>query len=573
MDSGNDAAPKLTAGGAIFTRLRALGVDYVFANSGTDFPPIIEGLAEAAARDIDLPEAVAVPHENAAMNMAYGYWLGSGRAQAVMLHTNVGLANAVTATLDAAMDHVPVLMMSGRTPTMEGGRFGARTVPIGWGQEMRDQTAMVREAVKWDYELRFPEQVGELVDRAHAIATSTPMGPVYMSLPREVLCEPCPSAALDGPPLMAAVRYAPDPSALDRAAEILAAAERPLIVAQRGVGGAEGFAAFSAFAEDWGIPVCHYWALRLAVPTGHPMCVGSDPLPWIGEADAILAIDCMAPWWPDRHAPAPECRVVHLGPDPLFTRTPVRNFRADVSLAGETGDAVTALLEVMKRHRPGRDAALAARRASVAARAWEVREKTLVAARAAPGPGPTTKAWVAHCISEAIAGRRASVLSELGAPLDPMSLSAHDSWYQEPHAGGLGWSVPVALGLQLADRDRLVLATMGDGSYMFANPTACHQVAEALELPVVLVVTNNAEWKAVTNAVKGLYPDGYAARANRMPLTGLSPSPDFVLTARASRGWAEKVVNGADLPAALARAIEVATVEKRHALLDVAVID
>lgn len=573
MDATQQASPKLTAGGAIFSRLKALGVDYVFANSGTDFPPIIEGLAEAAAKDIDLPEAVAVPHENAAMNMAYGYWLGSGRAQAVMLHTNVGLANAATAAIDAAMDHVPVLLMSGRTPTTEGGRFGARTVPIGWGQEMRDQVALVREAVKWDYELRFPEQVGELIDRAHAIATSTPMGPVYMSLPREVLCEPCPSEGLDGPPLMNAVRTAPDPSALARAAEILANAERPLIIAQRGVGGAATFAAFSKFVDDWGFPVCHYWALRLGVPTDHPMCVGSDPMPWIKEADAIFAIDCMAPWWPDRHAPSPDCPVVHLGPNPLFTRTPVRNFRADVSLAGETGIAVDALMAEMAKHRAGKDDRLARRRATISERSEEIRTRTRSAASAPPPPGPMTKAWVAHCISEAIKGRHASVLSELGAPLDPMSLSAHDAWHQEPHAGGLGWSVPTALGLQLADRSRLVLATMGDGSYMFANPTACHQVAEGLELPVVLVVTNNAEWKAVTNAVTGLYPDGYAAKANRMPLTALNPSPDFCLTAQASRGWAEKVTDGANLPAALARAIEVATVEKRQALLDVSVID
>lgn len=573
MSAPKDPVPSLTAGGAIFTRLKALGVDYVFANSGTDFPPIIEGLAEAAAKDIALPEAVAVPHENAAMHMAYGYWLGTGRPQAVMLHTNVGLANAATAALDAAMDHVPVLLMSGRTPTTEGGRFGGRTVPIGWGQEMRDQVALVREAVKWDYELRFPEQVGELIDRAHAIATSTPMGPVYMSLPREVLCEPCPSDGLDAPPLMNAARTAPAPDAVRRAAEILASAKRPLIIAQRGVGNERSFAAFSFFAEDWGIPVCHYWALRLAVPTGHPMCVGSDPMPWIKEADAILAIDCMAPWWPDRHQPQDNCKVIHLGPNPLFTRTPVRNFRADVALAGETGDAMDALLAEMAHLRSGRDGALAARRVDVAEKASEIRRRTLAAASAVPAPGAMTKAWVARCISEAIRGHKASVLSELGAPLDPMDLSSHESWYQEPHAGGLGWSVPVALGLQLADRERLVLATMGDGSYMFANPTACHQVAEALQLPVVLVVTNNAEWKAVTNAVAGLYPQGYAAKANRMPLTDLAPSPDFTLVAKASRGWAEKVTNGADLPAALARAIEVATTEKRLALLDVSVVD
>ena len=563
----------LTTGGALFTKLKALGVDYVFANSGTDFPPIIEGLAEAAAKDIDLPEPVIVPHENAAVNMAIGYYLAARRAQAVMLHTNVGLANGATAAINAAQDHVPVLMMSGRTPTTEGGRFGARTVPIGWGQEMRDQVAFVREAVKWDYELRFPEQVGGLLDRAHAIANSTPAGPVYMSLPREVLCEPCPAEGLEAPGSMAPARTAPDPGAIERAAEMLANAERPLVIAQRGVGDPVTFAAFSTFAAEWGIPVCHYWALRLAVATNHPMCVGSDPMPWVKEADAVLVIDCMAPWWPDKHAPGGDCKVIHAGPNPLFTRIPVRNFRADEALTGETGDVINALMAAMQKHRTGKEESLAARSKDVAARTAKIREATLEAASAPPGPGAMTKAWVSRCISEAVKGRYASVLSELGAPLDPMDLTEQHSWFQEPHSGGLGWSVPVALGMQLADRDRLVLATMGDGSYMFANPTACHQVAEAHELPVILVITNNAEWKAVTNSVTGMYPQGYAAKANRMPLTGLAPSPDFTLTAAASRAHVEKVENGEDLPAALAKAVEIATTEKRHCLLDVAVVD
>src|SRR3546814_7176982 len=78
----------------------------------------------------------------------------------------------------------------------------------------------------------------------------------------------------------------------------------------------------------------------------------------------------------------------------------------------------------------------------------------------------------------------------------------HRSWFQEPHSGGLGWSFPAALGAQLAEPERLCVATMGDGSYMFANPTVCHQVAEALDLPVLVLVQNNAEWGAVRASVK-----------------------------------------------------------------------
>src|SRR6201987_880712 len=127
--------PTITAGGAVLARVKAVGVDYIFSNSGTDFSPIIEGLGEAAAKQIPLPKAIVIPHESAAMAMAHGYYLASGRAQAVMAHTNVGLANCAIGAINAAMEHGPVLLFSGRTPTLEQGRLGARTVPIGWGQE------------------------------------------------------------------------------------------------------------------------------------------------------------------------------------------------------------------------------------------------------------------------------------------------------------------------------------------------------------------------------------------------------------------------------------------------------
>src|SRR3546814_7390958 len=93
------------------------------------------------------------------MGMAHGYTLMTGRAQAVMLHTNVGLANGVIGTINAACEHIPLLLMSGRTPATEQGRFGARPVPIAWGQEMRDQAAMIRECCKWD---RSEEHTSEL---------------------------------------------------------------------------------------------------------------------------------------------------------------------------------------------------------------------------------------------------------------------------------------------------------------------------------------------------------------------------------------------------------------------------
>lgn len=560
-------ATGMTAGGAIFPRLKALGVDYVFANSGTDFPPIIEGLAEAAARGIALPRALVIPHEHAAMGMAHGYALMTGRAQAVMLHTNVGLANGAIGAINAACEHVPMLLMSGRTPVTEGGRFGARTVPIGWGQEMRDQAALVREASKWDYELRFPEQVAPILDRAWAIAHSTPKGPVYLSLPREVLCEAVDAAGLEAPPSMQPSRGAPDPGGVAEAARLIARAARPLVIAQRGAGDEASFAAFGKWATDWGIAVSSWWATHLAIPTDHPCHVGSDPGPWLAEADVVVVLDCLAPWWPDRHPVNPGARVVTIGPDPIFERFPARTFRSDVTIAGESAATIPALVAAM-RALPRDEAAIAARRDRLAQASAAERQRLAGLATSRTGSG-ISKAWVARGLSAALEGETSTVFSELGVSLGALERRERNSWFQEPHSGGLGWSFPAALGAKLADPARTVVATMGDGSYIFANPTACHQVAEALGLAPLIVVLNNAEWGAVRASVAGLYPDGHAARANAMPLTALSPSPDFTRTAEASRAWAQRVSDPADVAPVLEEALAV-TRTGRLALIDVA---
>ena len=131
-----------------------------------------------------------VPHENLAVAMAHGAYLMTGAPQALMVHVNVGTANTINLLANAARDRVPLLLMAGRSPIMEAGTFGARSRPIHWAQEMFDQAGMVRELVKWDYELRNPGQAGLVVARAVEAAMAEPRGPVYLMLPREPLSAP-----------------------------------------------------------------------------------------------------------------------------------------------------------------------------------------------------------------------------------------------------------------------------------------------------------------------------------------------------------------------------------------------
>ena len=273
-----------TVAEAYLALLKARGVDWLFANAGTDFAPIIEALVRGAKAGLAMPEPVVVPHENAAVGMAHGYYLLTGRPQAVMVHVNVGMANALMGLLNAARDNVPIFFTSGRTPLTESGRTGSRDVPIHWGQEMYDQGGMLREYVKWDYELRYGEQVEAIVDRALAIAMAEPRGPIYLSLPREALAAPLEGFAFDATPRQVApAPPAPDVDAIDRAAAILAKAERPLIVTARAGRAPGGAAALARFAERFAMPVVEFWPAQNSLPSTHPMHAGGDVEPWLAR--------------------------------------------------------------------------------------------------------------------------------------------------------------------------------------------------------------------------------------------------------------------------------------------------
>ncbi len=566
-----DDSKTMTAGAALLSRMATLGVDYIFANSGTDFPPIIEGLSEAEAGGVPLPRTVTVPFESAAVAMAHGYTLATGRPQAVLVHTNVGLANSAMGAINAACDNIPMLLMSGRTPTLEKGRLGARTVPIGWGQEMLDQSSLIREACKWDYELRFPEQIFDVVDRAHGIATSTPKGPVYVSLPREVLSEAIAAKGAARRPQMAGVQIEAAAARMAQVAEALAKAAHPVIFAQHGAGSRDAFDALSRLAARWGIPVCQYWAVELAVPTTHPMAAGPDPRALLERADVILCLDALAPWSPDQAEPLEEALVIQIGPRPLQDRSGVRNFRCDLGVTSEVAPAILALEAALEPLWDAQAQRATQRAAACAEGNAAEQRKRYDAASATRDGAALTKSWVSHALSLKLADRDAAVFSELGCQLPFMELERHQSWFDGPHAGGLGWGFPAAMGFAMAQPDKTVIATMGDGSYVFANPVACHQIAEALGLSLIVLVLNNAEWGAVRSSVMQIYPDGHAARANAVPLTDLSPSPDFVKVAQASRAWARHVGDADGFEAALAEALAHVDAKRGLALIEVAI--
>jgi acetolactate synthase-1/2/3 large subunit len=548
---------------AFLAALSAHGVDYFFVNPGTDFPPIVEAYERAQRGNAKVPQPVLVPHENLAVAMAHGAYLMTGRAQAVMVHVNVGTANTLNNIANLARDRAPVIVAAGRTPITEKGTFGSRSRPIHWAQEMFDQAGMVRELVKWDYELRTPGQIVDVVARAHEMTMSSPRGPVYLVLPREPLSAPLAETAPSAPRVLPA-RPHPDPHAIETLAQWIAAAERPLIVTSA-AGEARAVAALATIAERHAIPVVAQNARVMALPTQHPMHFGFDSSGMIADADLVLVIECDVPWYPSLHEPPADCRVAHVGEEPLYQRYPMRTFRSDLAIAAGAAETLEALERTLRKQ-AGANAKTGARRSRLAERMQARRAR--IAKDGEPAPDRITPQHLSRAIGE-MAGPDAIIFNEYPLVADLCPRERPGTFFAASPAGGLGWGLGAALGAKLAAPEKFIVATLGDGVYQFSNPTVCSWIGAKFGLPVLTIVFNNSRYGAVRRATLSMFKDGAAGENDGRFLADLDPSPPYDEIMRAQGGFGERVEKPADLAGALARASKAVVNERRQALLNV----
>jgi acetolactate synthase-1/2/3 large subunit len=546
--------------------LRALadhGADYFFANPGTDFPPIVEAFSRAKKTNAKVPKPVLVPHENLAVSMAHGAYLMTGRPQAVMVHVNVGTANTINNLTNLSRDRVPLILAAGRTPITEKGTFGSRSRPIHWAQEMFDQAGMVRELVKWDYELRGPNQIGDVVARSVEVAMAHPRGPVYLVLPREPLSAPLADPIAPMKPRPQAAPARPDPQAIATLADWIAGAERPLIIGATLA--PDAVAILTHLAERCAIPVVTHNPRTLCMPSSHPMHFGYEPGAMLADADLVISLESDVPWIPHLQHPAAGARIIHIAEDPFFVRYPMRSFPSDLNVQAGVTNALEALMEAVEPRLQMAEARIAARRARLTER---MRNRRAQLAKDSVAGDHISPAYLSRVIGETV-GDDAIIFNEYSLRPDHCAREIPGTFFALGPAGGLGWGFGAALGAKLAAPDALVVATLGDGAYMFSNPTVGHWVSAAHKLPILTIIFNNSRYGAVRNATLSMFKDGAAGEADGRELADLDPAPPYDELARAQGAHAERVEEPAALPGALARARDVVINEKRQALVNV----
>jgi acetolactate synthase-1/2/3 large subunit len=563
-----------TASTALLEALHEAGVSYIFANLGSDHPPLVESLAEARHSGRPVPRLITCPNEMVALSAAHGVALVTGRAQAVLVHVECGTQALAGALHNAAKGRVPALIFAGTSPfTQEGELLGSRNEFIHWIQDVFDQRGLVRGYVKYDNEIRSGRNIKQIVHRAMQFAQSDPKGPVYLMAAREVMAEEVERVALDPAHWPALSPGALPPEAAAAIAAELLAARRPLVVTS--------YVGRNPAAVDELVRLCRRFAVGVLESVPSAVCFpADDPLyqgnqwnapvvhPALAEADRILVLDSDVPWIPLLQRPRADARVYHIDVDPLKEQMPLWQLPA---IRAYRADAAVALRQIRERMEEAEadEGSIAERRAHYAS-LHEARRDALHRREQPDGAGITPE-YLTACVREQL-GPDAIVLNEgithYSTIVDHLGARPAGSMFTSG-AGSLGWHGGAAIGIKLARPERTVVCLTGDGSYLFSVPSSVHWIARRYGTPFLQVIYNNGGWKAPKSSTLALYPEGYASRS---PDLGVSfdPPPDYGGIAAAAGGAFARIVRRPDeLKPALAHALHAVTSERRCAVLDV----
>ena len=275
-------------------------------------------------------------------------------------------------------------------------------------------------------------------------------------------------------------------------------------------------------------------------------------------------IECDVPWIPGLQHPPGGARIVQIGEEPAYVRYPMRSFPSNLTIQSDASNALAALAGALSSRLQMAEARIAARRQRLTER---MRTRRAQLAKDAAAGDKISPEHLSHAIGEAV-GPDAVIFNEYPLRSDHCAREHPGSYFALSAAGGLGWGLGAALGAKLAAPDKLVVATLGDGAYMFANPMAAHWVAGTHNLPILTIVFNNSRYGAVRRSTLAMFKDGAAGENDGRMLADLDPSPPYDVLAAAQGAYTERVERPAELADALGRTRE-AVMNGRQALLNV----
>ena len=523
------------------TLLRALkeqGVEVIFGYPGGAVLPIYDALFQQNAI-----RHILVRHEQAAVHAAEGYARSTGRVGVVLVTSGPGATNAVTGLVDALMDSIPVVCLTGQVPTHLIGNDAFQEA---------DTTGITRPATKHNYLVKRGEDLARVVHDAFYVARSGRPGPVVVDLPKDILIGPAPYAPpASGPHRSYRPVTEPDPAAIARAVDALASAKRPMIYAGGGVinAGPEASALLAAFVRETGFPCTNTLMGLGAFPASDPLFLGMLGMHGTYEANlAMHGCDVLfniGARFDDRvtgrlNAFSPDSLKIHADIDPSNIN---KNVLVDIAIVGDAGRVLRAMLAEWRARRS------ASSRAALTAWWRQIdgwREKDSLRFTQTMATGSIIKPqYAVQRLYEICrdSGRDTFITTEVGQhqmwAAQYFKFEKPNRWMTSGGLGTMGYGLPAGMGVQVAHPDALVIDIAGEASILM-NIQEMGTLAQ-YRLPVKIFILNNEymgmvrQWQELLHGSR--YSESYSAAL-----------PDFVKLAESfhATGLRAKTVDELD---------------------------
>ena len=536
--------------------LNANGVECIFFNPGSVTTPVQVAILKYRASGKRAPRLILCLDESVAMAAAHGHYMVSGRPQVVMVHDELGTLQVGGAMHNVQWGRIPVILCVGETPSYQR---------LNWLKEPFDICRTLRNCVKWDHKLDSVENIHDVLLQAFRTAFTEPCGPVYLSYPQELLTQEVEKVTIP-PSAPAAISSAgaADGDSLNKAAEILLAAENPLIVAGYSSRHPESVALLVELAEALGAPVLS-GLTRMNFPTTHPLSAGIEEIggsrkanPYIADADVLLVIDYDIPYVPAEGFPRPEAKIIHIDIDSTTQGRPLWQRGADVFIEADSREAIPALNKVIsQRLTPEKKAKLRERSRQLETKHQKEREEWRALGVNSSNQKPISPDWLGHCINQVV-GEDTIIVNHVishSASVTEQIERSQPGTLLGCAGGAIQWALGAALGAKVAAPDRAVVSLMTDGGFVWGCPVATLWSASAYRAPFLSVVFNNQSYGVIRGLVQRLSGTELSDEMAFEAGVDIAPPPEYALVAQACGGYGQTVAGPYDVLPALKEAM------------------
>ena len=545
---------------ALAQMLVAEGVEYIFGNPGTSETPFLDGL-----QDFPQLQYIQALQEGTAVGMADGYARATGKPAFANIHIAGGLANGISGLYNAFRGGTPLVLTAGNSDTRM-----MISEPVLSG----DLVEMTKQYTKWSVEIRHASDIPVAIRRAFKEAKTPPTGPVFVSFPWDTLDEEVdfePVASSEG-----YFRIRPDAAAVDRATELLAGAENPMIVVGDRVAQSNAVEQVVRVAEQTGARVVATSYSEVNFPTAHPQWGGmlntNSPATarQFQSADVVLAVgtDVFASFlYVDVPFLNPDTKLIHL--DSNYWEIE-KSYPTEVGIMADPAAGMADLAVSLESNMSGGQREAAATRAATLAAARErdaERYRERIAATWNNSPMPVER--MMHELADAVPPN--TIIADEAVTSRPAVNRAFD--FEKPgdiygiRGGALGWAMPGALGVKLAHPDRPVLAVVGDGASMYTVQALW--TASRYNIPVVYAICNNQAYRILKVNMEVYLRDMLDDRERASDYVGMDFANrlDLAMMAQAMGVHGERVDDPTEIGPAIKRAFE----SGKPALLDITI--